>query len=148
MAIEQWGFFSMPHLPWRGVSYPRTHDTHNCCRPFGREAVTTCCYVCRGWDSNIQPFAREANAQTDCASHFPTDAVFQVWLNLVLEKKIFSRALLKALAIGTLIACLTINSSKQKRKQIKVLKFWNAEACFEMCPIANRKIVVISRYST
>ena len=30
---------------------------------------------------------------------------------------IFSRALLKALAIGTLIACLTINSSKQKSKQ-------------------------------
>ena len=30
---------------------------------------------------------------------------------------IFSRALLKALAIGTLIACLTINSSKQKTKQ-------------------------------
>ena len=32
-------------------------------------------------------------------------------------KIIFSRALLKALAIGTLIACLTINSSKQKSKQ-------------------------------
>ena len=33
------------------------------------------------------------------------------------DVNIFSRALLKALAIGTLIACLTINSSKQKNQQ-------------------------------
>ena len=31
--------------------------------------------------------------------------------------KLVSRALLKALAIGTLIACLTINSSKQKTQK-------------------------------
>ena len=41
MAIEQWEFFSVPHLLWHGSS-PRTHDTHTYCRSFGSGAVTTC----------------------------------------------------------------------------------------------------------
>ena len=50
MAIEQWEFFSVPHLLWHGSS-PRTHDTHTYCRSFGSGAVTTCfnsCQYCNG----------------------------------------------------------------------------------------------------
>ena len=28
IAIEQWRFFSVPHLLWHGASSPRTRDTH------------------------------------------------------------------------------------------------------------------------
>ena len=49
MAIEQWGFFIVPHLLWHGASVynglsPRTRDIHTCCRAFGSGAVTTCFY--------------------------------------------------------------------------------------------------------
>ena len=41
MAIEQWGFFSMPHLLWHGASV--TRDTPPpLMPPFGSGAVTTC----------------------------------------------------------------------------------------------------------
>ena len=42
MAIEQWEFFSVPHLLRHGSS-PRTRDIHTYCRAFGSGAVTTCC---------------------------------------------------------------------------------------------------------
>ena len=73
MAIEQWGFFSMPHLLWHGVSVYNIHL---------RRPVTLTCiaerlavelslpvltnWVCRGWDSNTQPSANGTNALTDC----------------------------------------------------------------------------------
>ena len=48
MAIEQWGFFSVPHLLWHGASVYNGHlrgtITHNYCRAFGSGDVTTCCY--------------------------------------------------------------------------------------------------------
>ena len=47
-------------------------------------------------------------------SNHPTNSSFKATAD---RREIFSRALLKALAIATLIACLTINSSKQKTKQ-------------------------------
>ena len=46
---------------------------HTCCRTFGSGAVTTCLttYICRGWDSNIQPSAWEVNALSHCATAAP-----------------------------------------------------------------------------
>ena len=58
---------STPSVTWSirlKWSSPRTHVMHACCRAFGSGAVTTCFY---DWDLNIQPFAWEANALTDCA---------------------------------------------------------------------------------
>ena len=57
MAIEQWGFFSVPHLLWHGASIYDGHlrgpVTHPYCRAFGSGAVTICFYDlwlrhCRG----------------------------------------------------------------------------------------------------
>ena len=46
MTIEQWGFFSVPHLLWHGASVYnlRTHNTRTYCRAFGSRAVPTCFY--------------------------------------------------------------------------------------------------------
>ena len=49
MAIEQWGFISMPHLLWHGSSVKNDHlrkprDTHTSCRAFSCGAVTTSFY--------------------------------------------------------------------------------------------------------
>ena len=46
MAMEQWGFFNVPHLLAYPLwwSSPRTRDTHTCCRAFDSGAVTTCFY--------------------------------------------------------------------------------------------------------
>ena len=41
MAIEQWGFFNMPHLLWHGAS---VYNGHLRCRAFGSGAVTTYFY--------------------------------------------------------------------------------------------------------
>ena len=48
-AIEQWGFFSVPHLLWHGASVyswssPRTRDTHTFCITNSSGAVITCFY--------------------------------------------------------------------------------------------------------
>ena len=53
MAIEQWGFFSVPHLLWQeayvynghlhGPS-PWTRDAHTWCRAFGNRSVSTWFY--------------------------------------------------------------------------------------------------------
>ena len=48
MAIEQWGFCSVPHLLWHGVSVYNGHlpgpwQLHHCW-PFSSGAVTTCFY--------------------------------------------------------------------------------------------------------
>ena len=74
MAIEQWRFFSVPHLLWHGASVYNGHIREPWHSPIAeRLAVelsllvfTT--YVCRGWDSKTQPFACGANALTRCAT--------------------------------------------------------------------------------
>ena len=69
MAIEQWGFFSVPHLMWHGPTLYSCHFR-------GPVALTPVAErlavelslpvltskVCRRWDSNIQPSACETNA--------------------------------------------------------------------------------------
>ena len=46
MAIEQWEFFSVPHLLWHlWWSSGRIRDTHTYCRVYSSGAVTTCFYV-------------------------------------------------------------------------------------------------------
>ena len=73
MAIEQWGFFSVPYLLWHGSSVynghlrgPMTHTpiAKRFAVELSRPVFTT--WVCRGWDSNIKPSACGANALTDC----------------------------------------------------------------------------------
>ena len=75
MAIEQWGFFSGPHLLRHG---PTVYNGHlrgpvTLTPIAGRlavssGAVTTCLTkVCHGWDSNTQPSACGANALTHCS---------------------------------------------------------------------------------
>ena len=48
MAIEQWGFFSVPYLLWHGASVYngrlRVPVTNTFCRAFSSGAVTTCLY--------------------------------------------------------------------------------------------------------
>ena len=49
MAVDQLGFYIVPHLLWHGGvrlywSFPRTLDTHTYVRSFGSGAVTTCFY--------------------------------------------------------------------------------------------------------
>ena len=47
-AIKQWGFFSVPHLLWLGLSVYKlmviSNDTHINCREFGSGAVTLTCF--------------------------------------------------------------------------------------------------------
>ena len=49
MAIEQWGFFSVPLILWYGASVYNghlwgTHDTHTYCRVISSGTVTMCFY--------------------------------------------------------------------------------------------------------
>ena len=49
MTIEQWGFFSVPHILWHGASvysdnFWGLYDTHICCQAFDSRTVTTCFY--------------------------------------------------------------------------------------------------------
>ena len=77
MAIEQWGFFSVPHLLWHGLSVYNGHLrgpvtlTHtpiaeHLAMELSLPVFTTC--VCRGWDSNNHPYACTANVFTHCAT--------------------------------------------------------------------------------
>ena len=68
MAIEQWGFFSLPHLLWHGASVYNGHLR-------GPMTVLpsvwqwSCRYLfCCGWGSNTQPFACRFNALTHCTT--------------------------------------------------------------------------------
>ena len=75
MAIEQWGFFSVPHLLWHGAS---VYDTHLrgpvTLKPVAESLAVDLSLpvlstkVCRCWDSNIQPSACRANALTQYAT--------------------------------------------------------------------------------
>ena len=61
MAIEQWGFFNMPHLLWHGPSlyngHPRGPVTLNTyCQAFSSGAVTTCFTTsCLSWLEFVHP---------------------------------------------------------------------------------------------
>ena len=67
-----WGFFSMPHLLWHRTSFDNGHlRGHVTLTPGPSVWQWSCHYlfydlVCRGWDTNTQPSACEANALTDC----------------------------------------------------------------------------------
>ena len=72
MAIQQWWFFSVPHLLWHGASvYLRGPVTLT---PIAERLALEQSLpifptkVCRGWDSNTKPFACEANALAPCAT--------------------------------------------------------------------------------
>ena len=72
MAIEHWGFFSVPHLLLYGTFVCKviTEDLWR-----SRMLQTVICttdttlltaYICRLWNSNTQPSVCQANALTDC----------------------------------------------------------------------------------
>ena len=75
MAIEQWGFFCVPHLLWHGESVYNGHlrgpvsltpTAERSAVELSLPVLTT--QVCRGSDSYIQPSACEANGRTHCAT--------------------------------------------------------------------------------
>ena len=71
MANEQWWFFSVPHRLWRGASVYNGHLLGPVTlTPFAVELLLPLfsTKVCRGWDSNTQPSACEANALTNCVT--------------------------------------------------------------------------------
>ena len=64
ITIKQWCYCCVSYLLWHRTSVYNDHlringHTHSFCRVFGSGTVTTCFYafVCRGWNSNTQPFA-------------------------------------------------------------------------------------------
>ena len=87
MAIEQWGFFRVSHLLWHGASVynynghlrgPLTLTLIAERSAVGLSILFIRTWVCGGWDSNIQPYACEANALTYCAT-----AAVKLLLNLI-----------------------------------------------------------------
>ena len=68
MAIEQWGFFTVPHLLWHVYNghfrgpVTLTPNAERLAVELSLPVFTS--WVCRGWDSNTQPSACEANALT------------------------------------------------------------------------------------
>ena len=67
--------FSVPHLLWHGASFYNGHlwwpmtltlNAERLAVELSLPVLTT--YVCRCWDSNIQPFICAANALTDCTT--------------------------------------------------------------------------------
>ena len=89
MPIEQWGFFRVSHLLWYVASI--YNDNDHLRGPLtltliaersavGLSLLFLRTWVCDGWDSNIQPFACEANALTYCAP-----AAVKLLLNLMMQ---------------------------------------------------------------
>ena len=71
IAVEEWGFFSMPQLLWHWASvYNGYLRGPVALTPVSSGAVTTffATYVCRGWDKNNQPSNCEPSALSDCAT--------------------------------------------------------------------------------
>ena len=75
MTIEQWGFFSVPHLLRHGASIYNGHlrepvtltpIAERLAVELSLPVFTT--LVCRGWDSNTQPSARGTNTLNDYAT--------------------------------------------------------------------------------
>ena len=61
MVIDQWGFFNVPHLLWRGPSVYNGHLRPWIITPIAEQLVVELSLsvlttlVCRGWVSNTQP---------------------------------------------------------------------------------------------
>ena len=75
MAIQQWGFFSVPHLLWHGASVYNGHLRWPVTlTPIAERLAVELSLpvftakVCCGWDSNTQPSACKENALTYCAT--------------------------------------------------------------------------------
>ena len=73
MVIEQWEFFNMPHQLWNGPTFYNGHLRGPVTiTPVAKRLAVEMTlpvlmtWVCRGWDSNSQPFACEPNVLTDC----------------------------------------------------------------------------------
>ena len=75
MSIEQWGYFSVPHLLWHGASIYNgqlrgpvtlTPIPQRLAVELSISVFTN--YVCRGWDSSTQPSACGANALIHCVT--------------------------------------------------------------------------------
>ena len=67
MDIEQWGFFSVPHLLWHVASIYNGHIRGPVTlTPIAeRLVVELSLLVCRGLDSNTKPSTCEANVLTN-----------------------------------------------------------------------------------
>ena len=71
MAIEQWGFFRVPHLLWHSASVYNGHlrgpvtlapIAELLAMELSLPVFTSTTKVCRGWDSNSKPSTCGANA--------------------------------------------------------------------------------------
>ena len=91
MTIEQWGFFSVPHLLWHGASVYNGHlqgpktltpIAERLAVELSRPIFTT--KVGRGWDLNTQPFAREVNAKAPCATGAVINMLFLEYCTSIL----------------------------------------------------------------
>ena len=96
IAIEQRGFFSVPHLLWNGASVYNDHlwgpvtltpTAERLAAELSLAVFTT--YVCPGWDSNAQPSACGANALTHCATAAASTYVRSSDIHFFLPNKIF-----------------------------------------------------------
>ena len=89
MDIEQWGFFSVPHLLWHGTSVYNGHRrgpltlapvTDHLGVETSLPVLTT--QVCRGCDSNTQTSKHKANVLNDCVTN-----MFVIWSqNISIQK--------------------------------------------------------------
>ena len=74
-TIEHWGFFSLPHPLWQGLSVYNGHlRRHVTITPIAEHLAVELqlpvftSKVCRGWDLNSQPSACGPKALTHCAT--------------------------------------------------------------------------------
>ena len=86
MAIEQWGFFSVPHLLRQGASVYNGHMTHACFRVFGSGAAPTWFSDLRllrpGFDPDLPHAGRTLYQLSLTESHFPNcHNAWQIILN-------------------------------------------------------------------
>ena len=88
MPIEQWGFFSMPHLLWHGASiYNGHHRGPVTLNQLPSVEQVSCHYLFLrlmsvAWDSNTQSSACGANALTTCA----TAVVIKIWIVYTVQR--------------------------------------------------------------
>ena len=93
MAIEQWGFFSVPHLLWHGATVYNGNlwgrVTHTPIAERSAMVLSTCFYdlsLTHSMDSNTQPSACVANALTHCATAASTSPR-NIWNSLLTKRK-------------------------------------------------------------
>ena len=75
MAIEQWGFFSVPLLLWHGTSVYNGHLRGPVTITLVAERLAVelsllalATWISQGWDSNNKPSLCDTNALTDCVT--------------------------------------------------------------------------------